>query len=441
MDSSNQQCNNNTPRSSTQKNNDSSKKRKLQTFHINIPIMHRPPNESQSMSFNKYRAYCQKEFSMHKKKMREIEDVISSSGGIVPESIRNLNLNYATNNNSKGSSSEEGEDGQEWSWEDFDSNLEFLPEDYAIDYLEEGRKEIADENIIQQMPIYEISNLVGIANGLAVKEGTEEMSNEQTRMWHIPHVPPQPKHLDFILKCAASKLHTSEMQAKERCAQLQKASTGYYEKVEFRVDEDSSDEEGIIDDCFSDDDSIYKKFKDFKPMKKVSGWKYENKGNKTQHKTKKDDRWKKYQDIYTNFDETALISLGMLYEECLVESLLPLARKHVERCRSIDDSSLKTRNQTSQTGYNKANNKTAFDQWTLPPEEAITQIFQRSKQSFAHSSMSKPSLLLKERNNQDIKNVKLELLRAYEGEDSSTMHGNWPIPKIEILYQDKKDML
>mmetsp|Transcript_31875 Transcript_31875/g.37155 ORF Transcript_31875/g.37155 Transcript_31875/m.37155 type:complete len:183 (+) Transcript_31875:119-667(+) len=133
MDSSNQQCNNNTPRSSTQKNNDSSKKRKLQTFHINIPIMHRPPNESQSMSFNKYRAYCQKEFSIHKKKMREIEDVISSSGGIVPESIRNLNLNYATNNNSKGSSSEEGEDGQEWSWEDFDSNLEFLPEDYGKD--------------------------------------------------------------------------------------------------------------------------------------------------------------------------------------------------------------------------------------------------------------------------------------------------------------------
>ena len=46
------------------------------------------------------------------------------------------------------------------------------------------------------------------------------------------------------------------------------------------------------------------------------------------------------------------VALGIVLEELLTSSLLPLAREHVKRCRALDE-------------------QMAFNEWALPPEEAI----------------------------------------------------------------------
>jgi hypothetical protein len=54
----------------------------------------------------------------------------------------------------------------------------------------------------------------------------------------------------------------------------------------------------------------------------------------------------------TTLDTTALVALGMLVEECVTTSMLPLARAHVRQCR--------------------AEPPDKFCNWTVPPEEAIS---------------------------------------------------------------------
>ena len=55
------------------------------------------------------------------------------------------------------------------------------------------------------------------------------------------------------------------------------------------------------------------------------------------------------------FDISALVTMGICLEEMLTVSFLPLAQKHVERCRQLSD-------------------EDAFRAWTLPPEEAIAEL-------------------------------------------------------------------
>lgn len=60
--------------------------------------------------------------------------------------------------------------------------------------------------------------------------------------------------------------------------------------------------------------------------------------------------------LWGSFDQSALVAVGMVMEDVLTASLLPLAEQHVQRCRTIND-----RNE-------------AFTQWTLPPLEAIAKL-------------------------------------------------------------------
>jgi len=59
--------------------------------------------------------------------------------------------------------------------------------------------------------------------------------------------------------------------------------------------------------------------------------------------------------LYREFDQTALVALGMYLEEMMTASLLPLAEAHVRRCRSLGDEEMES-------------------DLTLPPEEAILKL-------------------------------------------------------------------
>ena len=61
------------------------------------------------------------------------------------------------------------------------------------------------------------------------------------------------------------------------------------------------------------------------------------------------------QNWFNSIERSAQVAVGMLVEEALTASLVPLAQAHVERCRYLDA-------------------EQAFDEWTLPPTEAILRI-------------------------------------------------------------------
>jgi hypothetical protein len=67
----------------------------------------------------------------------------------------------------------------------------------------------------------------------------------------------------------------------------------------------------------------------------------------------------KSSDHFDRFHHSAAVAVGMLAEEMITASLLPLARRHVARCRQQEN----------------------MADWTLPPEEAIYKLYQDSESS------------------------------------------------------------
>ncbi len=338
------------------------------------------------------------------------------------------------------------DNNQGWTVRDFlelDTLSDFLQEDYGVDYLEEGRKLNADDTYCSKLSIRSISNLIGFANGdnydnSCVREMHSSSNNKindtnvsdrsvfkesgincselkkfiETRMWHVPNIPMKQTHLEFILLCAGLKLCQSEAQAGERndcddeeVISNENENNGEYKVVMYKVDGSDNDDNCSSDDSDDDSnmsslsfDSVYEHFRDFKLPKQVQGWKWKavtkdsvqshsyssqkkkNEVNKNCVKEKE----RELKNLHSSFDETALVCLGMLIEECMNVSLLPLARDHVLRCRMLE--SLKKDNEDGSTiniGLKESNctsSDNPFAQWTLPPDEAIVQLCQCFKQ-------------------------------------------------------------
>ena len=68
----------------------------------------------------------------------------------------------------------------------------------------------------------------------------------------------------------------------------------------------------------------------------------------------------KKKNLFEAFDQSALVALGMLLEEMITASLVPIAELHVKRCRRLEEQD--------------SSRSRAFQEWTLPPEEAIMEI-------------------------------------------------------------------
>jgi hypothetical protein len=81
--------------------------------------------------------------------------------------------------------------------------------------------------------------------------------------------------------------------------------------------------------------------------------------------------------LLEKFDISALIAIGMLVEEMITVSLLPLAQDHVNRCRALeqveDDHSSNNKRKRQQQTYDMKQQHSFF-QWTLPPDEAIAKL-------------------------------------------------------------------
>lgn len=73
------------------------------------------------------------------------------------------------------------------------------------------------------------------------------------------------------------------------------------------------------------------------------------------------DRKSNFHLLRNGFDQSALVSLGMIIEESITASFLPMARKHVQRCMEENTKGTKNRNAT-------------MNQWTATPEECFLQV-------------------------------------------------------------------
>lgn len=95
-----------------------------------------------------------------------------------------------------------------------------------------------------------------------------------------------------------------------------------------------------------------------------------------------------HEGLYTSFEDSALVAIGMIMEEIITASLLPLAGCHVLRCRQLEAKPSKDETLLAPISEvsllhpisnqpikfdprNLPEDETSFSAWTLPPEEAM----------------------------------------------------------------------
>ncbi|GAX14999.1 hypothetical protein FisN_12Lu395 [Fistulifera solaris] len=76
---------------------------------------------------------------------------------------------------------------------------------------------------------------------------------------------------------------------------------------------------------------------------------------------------------WESLDTSALVALGVIVEEMLTASLVPLAEMHVHRCRHIEDQQVSS------------------EEWTLPPTEAIMKLMASYTPSYVNPLGSLPT--------------------------------------------------
>jgi hypothetical protein len=98
-----------------------------------------------------------------------------------------------------------------------------------------------------------------------------------------------------------------------------------------------------------------------------------------------------HEGLYASFEDSALVAIGMIMEEIITASLLPLAGCHVLRCQQLEAKPSKDETLLAPIAEvslshpiscqpmkvdprNLSENETAFTAWTLPPEEAMLKL-------------------------------------------------------------------
>lgn len=117
------------------------------------------------------------------------------------------------------------------------------------------------------------------------------------------------------------------------------------------------------------------------------------------------------------FDTSALVALGITAEEMLTAALIPLAEMHVHRCRQIVD------------------DETSFEQWTLPPTEAIMKLMASQSPSFvsplgSFPTTREPSRISKEAPDQDISQQVIAAWLNRHSKDQEEVHKLWHLYKF-----------
>ena len=112
------------------------------------------------------------------------------------------------------------------------------------------------------------------------------------------------------------------------------------------------------------------------PPKKDSSAKANKNESDNGSANKKDSR------LYQSLDDSALVALGMVWEDMITASLMPLARQYVARCRRLEQE--REENASSNDVSDKTEEEARVDlfrEWTLPPEQAIWRLAQEGIKS------------------------------------------------------------
>lgn len=90
--------------------------------------------------------------------------------------------------------------------------------------------------------------------------------------------------------------------------------------------------------------------------------------------------------LYHSMDDSALVALGMVWEDMVTALLMPLARQHVARCRRLEQEKIASSGRSSNESQAEGS-ADPFQEWTLPPEQAIWRLAQEGVKSELPSAL------------------------------------------------------
>lgn len=227
--------------------------------------------------------------------------------------------------------------------EEVDEDDRIHPGSRTIDWYELGRSTWwADDPIFNAMSVSAISSAVGWAHH-QTHDGEDRsvpVENGLKPLLDLPNNPMPPSHLEWIVQRATKKTMTQHVTWKKHTFLAlpdheseppnARPSASKLKRLDWQT--------WTYD---SEDETYQLVKKSFTPRKTVDVTvPFAAKFRVTE------------QCMSESFDTSAKVSMGVAIEEMVTASLLPLARDHVKRCRLLGE-------------------REAFDEWTLPPEEAI----------------------------------------------------------------------
>ena len=238
-----------------------------------------------------------------------------------------------------------------------------------FDWYEAGSCEIiAKHDIHRKFPLGWTERAFDAAHGFrrhhqgdADGNADDEPNDIHTRLWHVPDTPIQPSFIDFLTYCASVKLKQSELDIHKTSVSVAASvsvsdrstntntstSRGGHFDLQSYPNELEQDDNSLSDDdddeVDDDDDSTYQELIMENKMRwkntKIWAWKEESSVSVSVSVSEQEQSknmkilLEEYKTLYHKFDETAAVALATFAEESLVSSLLPMARKHVSKCR------------------------------------------------------------------------------------------------------------
>lgn len=194
------------------------------------------------------------------------------------------------------------------------------------------------ESLFGHMPILDMSSLVGWATFLK----SDKNEHPQNPLLDFPNTPLSPSMLEYIKQHAIVDRKSAARHEWKTMSFLAREETPARTRKTPHWIKSRSKRTAMQRDYwdYNSDDENYQWMKEhFKPTKVVE---------MTVPVPSVGKKKRKHERI--PLDISGQVALGMVVEEVLTASFIPLARQHVEKCRQKDD---------------------AFHEWTLPPEEAI----------------------------------------------------------------------
>ena len=229
--------------------------------------------------------------------------------------------------------------------------------------------QVMNGNEVQEMPatqqnhVHEDSATVRQAHQQQSNAGAAPDHQGDNPLLFLPNTPLPPSHLKYLAKMAKGYAEQPVV------TQYRWHSRTYLASSDTSDDEDRKSKPKYNQNRrawqqweYDDNDETYKAARELLKKRKRRVTLHVPGAAEEQRKVKSH--------LYETLDDTALVALGMAWEEAITASLLPLARQHVARCRKLEETAKDTNSITTEPDMD------AFHQWTLPPEQAIWKLAQ-----------------------------------------------------------------